>query len=972
MPIALQPDDLITSTSAPARVTLSSWILVVAGSIILTAFFFIKSGVSADVARFLDNLHWSTAYLAAAWLAWIGVNNSEPEDLHTRRWFAWGLTSNAIGLLIWDVQVAIGWNPFPAPADLFFCLLGPCSAIGLWLCLKSHARSSEQKSAALDAGALAIVIISLVLTIYLPKSGHLPLLDTIALCAYPVFLLGAVCTGFIMVLTLRLRPRLRWSLFMGALVGTAAVWMHWNGLQLSHKLADGTWFNLIFSIVTLAMGAGAMRWSVHECKDAALDRAYETFLRVLPLLLVMLAVASVVLAKVLHNVSIGVQVSVNLGAVAVVLLAVARQSLLITERDRLIMIEQEMRESEGRYKTLFESAQDGIFIQCDMKILDCNQRALQMLRCTRDQIIGRSPGEMSPEFQPNGLSSKETAIARTDEARQGKSQFFEWRMKRMDGTEFDSEVSLNRIEYEGRIIIQAIVRDISQRKLAEEALRTSEAQFSTSFNSASIGMAIVDLNGRWVKVNRALCEMLGYTEAEMMDKSFQELTHPDDLKADLKNRDESLAGKIDCFHMEKRYLHKNGAVITAFLSASLVRDSHGNPLLYTGQIQDITERKKLEEQFRQSQKMEAVGQLAGGVAHDFNNILTVIQGYATLLQNQAISPLEALREISISVDRAASLTRQLLTFSRKQVMQPRELDINSVVEDMMKMLRRTLGEDITLLVDRAPDLPLVLADQSMMEQILLNLSVNARDAMPDGGRLHIRTSSTIIQEHEAQQHADARMGLAVCLRVSDTGCGIPYENQDRIFEPFFTTKEVNKGTGLGLATVHGIVRQHGGLIRLRSEPGKGTDFEILLPACRAPKKEIQEKSVEPRATGGTETILLVDDEAALRLVSKLTLQHFGYNVLEADSGRHAIDMMEKHPRRIDLLLTDMVMPDGMTGRQLAEHMVAERPDLRVLITSGYSVDLLSRNLAIPDDVSFLPKPFSPQKLARAVRECLST
>ena len=382
------------------------------------------------------------------------------------------------------------------------------------------------------------------------------------------------------------------------------------------------------------------------------------------------------------------------------------------------------------------------------------------------------------------------------------------------------------------------------------------------------------------------------------------------------------------------------------------------------------ERRELEEQFRQSQKLEAVGQLAGGVAHDFNNILTVIQGYATLLEQGTMSNVEAAREITFAVDRAAGLSRQLLSLTRKQAMQLRVLDVNTIVEEMTKLLRRSLGEEITLVVEPASKLPLIRADQGMIEQVLLNLALNARDAMPGGGRLTLATSAATIAPKEPEE---PQVAPAVCLRVTDTGIGMPPEVAGRIFEPFFTTKALNKGTGLGLTTVQGIVTQHLGEIRLSSAVGQGTTFEILLPACsQAAEPAAPERIATPAAPPcrGDETILLVDDEPTLRGMMRMALKHFGYNVLEASSGRQALDLFEQSTPPLHLLLTDMVMPDGISGQELAEQMCARSPELRVLYTSGYQIELVSRDLARQEGINFLQKPFSMQKLAAAVRECL--
>jgi two-component system, cell cycle sensor histidine kinase and response regulator CckA len=387
------------------------------------------------------------------------------------------------------------------------------------------------------------------------------------------------------------------------------------------------------------------------------------------------------------------------------------------------------------------------------------------------------------------------------------------------------------------------------------------------------------------------------------------------------------------------------------------------------QARGRVERRRLEEQMRQAQKMEAVGQLAGGVAHDFNNILTVIQGYATLLEQGGMQNDEAAREISFAVDRAAGLSRQLLSLTRKQAMQRRLVDMNVVVAEMTKLLRRSIGEHIQLVVEAGENLPAIYADPGMIEQILLNLALNARDAMGKGGRLTIATSPSMMKTGEAGTPSENDSCPAVRLRVSDTGHGMSPTVRERVFEPFFTTKALNQGTGLGLTTVQDIVKQHSGIIRLHSSVGYGTTFEIEIPASKAEAAPASKPRAVTPVAGGRETILVVDDEPTLRQMIRMALKHFGYDVLDASSGQQAIELFEQAGRPVDLLLTDVVMPDGMSGQDLAEKMSARLPKLRVIYTSGYRVDLV-KGLEGQEGMVFLQKPFSMQKLGAVVRESL--
>ena len=388
---------------------------------------------------------------------------------------------------------------------------------------------------------------------------------------------------------------------------------------------------------------------------------------------------------------------------------------------------------------------------------------------------------------------------------------------------------------------------------------------------------------------------------------------------------------------------------------------------------DISERVQLEERLRQSQKMEVLGRLADGVAHDFNNILMVIQGYSSLLlagENLRPETREALTEIYAAGERAANLTRQLAAFSRKQEMCRQTLEVNAVIGNVAQMLRRLLGEDITLHLDYGTSLPLIQADAGLLEQLLLTLAAHAREAMPKGGQLHLHTARVVIDDEQVRQHRESRPGEFVCLSVRDTGGGSAPEMLPRRFEPCLTTKKPGQGTGLGLATVWGIVQQHEGWVEVASQPGAGTTFNVFIPALPHQTAAAPPPRAPAQPAKGNETILLVEDDATVRGLAVLVLQRCGYRVLEAVSGVEALKVWKRHQPRIELLLTDMVLPDDMTGQELAEKLRADQPGLKVIYSSGYSNDLIDQVFEGKEQIHFLQKPYHPQKLAEAVRQVL--
>jgi two-component system, cell cycle sensor histidine kinase and response regulator CckA len=534
----------------------------------------------------------------------------------------------------------------------------------------------------------------------------------------------------------------------------------------------------------------------------------------------------------------------------------------------------------------------------------------------------------------------------------------------------------------------AIRADITERKRAEEALRESEARFQEL--AASIDEVF------WMiapEVNRVLyvspifekvwgrkCEEL-YAASE----TWQEAIHPEDRNRVMKAWDEILrpglsAGAAPNGHSRNGHYDQEYRIVRPDQSVRWirnrgypVRDPAGVIQRIVGVARDITEQRKLEEQLRQSQKLEAIGQLAGGVAHDFNNILAVIDMQCDLLKDGgalSAEQLESAGEISLTVQRGAALTRQLLLFSRREVFRPEDLDVGVAITNMVKMLMRLLGENIQMEFKLPSQPMLVHADAGMLDQVLLNLVVNARDAMPAGGRLVIEAAGVEVDEFAAAQATQMRPGSFVCLSVGDTGTGIAPEILPRIYEPFFTTKDVGKGTGLGLATVFGIVQQHQGWINVYTEVNHGTTFRIYFPRLNAAGGPVTVSPALAAAPRGKETLLLAEDDPSLRTAVQRALAQLGYRVLEAPTGVTALEVWKAHRDEIRLLLTDLVMPDGMTGKQLAQEVLRERPGLKVIYMSGYSADVAGREFPLREGVNFLTKPFQAIKLAKIVRESL--
>ncbi len=1213
-----------STSNGPLSLRSVAPILVPGLVVIVGAFAVIRFGVNPKLTLILDNVHWTFSYTLAAVLAWWGVKAAPPDARVARRWFALGMSAYAFGQMVWDVQVAVGWNPFPGPSDIFFSCLGPGCLLGLWASLRVHSSKEQLRTALLDASTLAVAVLVLTLSLYLPKQGSTGPLALAVLVAYPVTLLGALCVGVILILTLRARADRTWLVFIMALLAQGMVWMHWNSLTLDNALQDGTWFNFCFSMAAVGSGLGAMWWRPQLSIEPTWDRLCEWLLRVLPVLSVVIAAASLFVLQQLPPIARAMEFSLELGVAAVVALAMARQSLVLAERDRLLFAEQRLRENESRFRVLFDSnltgvfftdtrgavsqandaflrltgysredmvagriswktmtppehvprdeqgvrelaatgvstpwekeyirkdgtrvavivgaahieagrdeliafaldltplkraeaalgasenkfqllveqAADGIFIAdrdgrfleanlsgCAMlgygreeilrlsipdvhppaeavrvaasmpglmagetvrveylfrrkdgsvfpghlsakmlsdgrlqgivrdvserkrteksleesearfrqiiehapdaivildlstgKFILVNAAAEQLFRLSAAELLRLGPAELSPPMQPDGQPSGEKAqLFLTRVVQEGKLDF-EWVHRDAQGRDIACEVRLLRLLLDGRTVIRGSLTDISDRKQLEQARERSHSLVQATLESTADGILVVNREGRIETYNRLFARMwcipdevlIAQDDARAMQCVLEQLRDPQQFTTKVTylydHPEEKSFDRID---------FKDGRVFERYSRPQLIG---GEVVGRVWSFRDTTEQRRLEEQLRQSQKMEAIGQLSGGIAHDFNNLLTAIMGHLGLLQgNPQVTPqiAESLGEISAAANRAANLTSQLLAFSRRQVISISLLDLNEVVTNLSKMLRRVLGEQVTVQLDFAPEKLTFQGDAGMMEQVLVNLAVNARDAMPQGGKLRITTRRETRMPPAGEGVTAKAPGDFVRLSVGDTGTGILQEFRAKIFEPFFTTKGVGKGTGLGLATVFGIVQQHHGWIEVESEVGRGTTFHIFLPLLAPPPTTRlvggEAGQAARVARGRGELILLVEDEAAVQQIVMQALGRYGYRVLLAGNGPEALKIWAARKTEIALLLTDLIMPEGISGLQLARLLLEENPLLRVVYTSGYSADIAGKELKMTDGVNYLAKPYELDRLFQTVRTAL--
>ena len=648
------------------------------------------------------------------------------------------------------------------------------------------------------------------------------------------------------------------------------------------------------------------------------------------------------------------------------LVDISRQKFAEAARNQA---QQALQDSETRYRRLFETAKDGILI-LDFKtgqIVDVNPFLIEMLGYTHNEFVGKKLWEIGL-FKDIPASRSAFSELQT----KGVIRYDDLPLETKDGRRINVEFVSNVYPVDGTLVVQCNIRDITERVRADAALKISETHHRSVFEGAVHGIYRGTLDGRFLEVNPALVAMLGYSSAEEVVKlsvSQDVFAEPEEGLCLLNKW--QLTGDIE---EEVQWKRRDQRLIRVRLSGRVLGTENQRTAGLEVIAEDVTERRALEEQLRQAQKIEAVGQLAGGMAHEFNNYLGIVLGYSELLLEEAGT--EGLRrnvaEIEAATQSAASLTRQLLALSRRQVLEPKALDVNAVVWETHKLLRRLIPGNIDLVPVLEPNLQPVKVDPAQIQQILINLVVNARDAMPQGGKVVIETANVELDQEYAGRHIEVQPGHYVMLAVSDNGSGIDEQTKARIFEPFFTTKQEGKGTGLGLSTVYSIVRQSGGHITVESALREGTRFRVFLPPTAVTELKLVDETppMQTEVLAGTETVLVVEDEPPLRRLISVSLEKRGYTVLTAEDGAEAIRILENNPGEIALVVSDIMMPK-LNGLDLMKKAILLRPKMRFLFISGYAEDTIGQTAQLPQDAGYLEKPFLPIELARKVRALLN-
>src|SRR5579872_298622 len=885
----------------------------------------------------------------------------------------WFLNSAALGtwslgkcLLIYDFNYLHYSTVRIVPLLLFFLAAAPMF-VTVFLSHEDF-RESLNWEWILDASQiLGLILILYLYLVYIPllyygESVMSPVEDQLLLwrnIVLSIALLGrAVFSRFRTVRKLYLPVAITMGVF------AATTWVGNRGQEVS----DSPWWDLSWSIPFSLIALAAAFWngpSEQIAPDAETHGVSRVIFAYLPSLLLPLLLLFQYRHVLREQIFLGL-----FGLIFSILLFNAR--LLLTQRRQRLTAEA-LQASEQQYRSLFEHNMAGVFrTAMDGKFLDCNPAMAAMTGYTRAELLQTSLGDLfcgGPEERSSSLRTDLDVSAPVPR---------EFCLRRKNGSPL--WVVLNAsVEQQsnGVRVIEGTAIDITERKLTNLAIEDWKNRYDAAVLASQQIIYESDPESKRVTLGGCGQEILGYSVEELSGETgaWLALIHPEDTAYYLERLRFAVSSKetieFEFRARRKAKDNKNSSYRTLWEQGRAVFDETGHLLRIVGFISDITDRRLLESQLRQAQKMEAIGRLAGGVAHDFNNLLTIISGYSSIVLDRTgpSGPFHhEVDQIRAAADRAAGLTRQLLAFSRQTVLQPRPLSLNDVIHNLDKMLRRLIGEDIEILTTLAPDLGIVKVDPGQIEQVLMNLVVNARDAMPSGGKLTIQTENLDLDEHYAKKHDYVRPGPHVLLAVSDSGLGISPEIQARIFEPFFTTKEPGKGTGLGLPMVYGIVKQSGGSIEVYSEVNCGTTVKIYLPRVQAEAENVSPAVKQSTLIKGTEKILLVEDDVLLRGMAADILSSHGYTVYPVASVADFASVLQKLPP-CDLLLTDVVMP-GLRGPQIAECVARQWPRIKVLYMSGYTTNAIVHQGVLDEGVCFLQKPFSPDSLVTKVREVL--
>ena len=747
-------------------------------------------------------------------------------------------------------------------------------------------------------------------------------------------------------------------------------WIGKRGITLwANQL--GTWFDLGWTLPFALVVAFAEAWQDLPDKEHRQENKLAGFGPFLLTFLVSLSLPLVVVWIILTRGSLSTpEVFLVCGAGVSIVICFFLRVAFVQYRQRRTF--EKLQDSEQRYRLLFEHNLVGVFRTTpEGKYLDCNEAYARIFGyASREEALAGTPAELyvNPETRVERLAMlrKQRTITNLESVQRRKDGNLIWILQNVTLMQDDK----------GNEFVEGTVIDVTERKLAE----AKTAEWKNRYDAAVLasGQIIYDWNPLTNEVTFGgnFERILGFTVDEISagKNRWRELIHPEDLERYIKAVDDALKGSQP-LHIEYRVRRKNGQyAIMKEEGGQFIVSEPGKISRMAGFISDVTDQRMLESQLRQSQKMEAVGRLAGGLAHDFNNLLTVIKGYSRMVLDDTGSKgkLRAnVEHIDAAAERAASLTQHLLAFSRKQVLQPKVIDLNELIAGLNNMLPRLIGEDIEVVISPSRELGFVNADPSQIEQVIMNLVVNARDAMPSGGQLTLETHNVELDAAYATDHEGVHAGPYVMLAVSDTGVGMDPQTQSRIFEPFFTTKELGRGTGLGLSTVYGIVKQSGGHIWVYSEIGRGTTFKIYLARVKAPPAQAQQPARPTVSAHGTETILLVEDDELVRELTNSLLTRFGYRVLIAENLSVLSEVLAESKEKVDLLLTDVVMPQ-ISGREVANRVTARWPGIKVLYMSGYTENAIVHHGVLDTGTHFLAKPFTPAALAGKLREILDS